>query len=442
MSARRLGWLEDPTGRLAYVLPDRTLGDAEAVWQGDTAPGTGTAGTLEGWQTDVAARAVGNPLAVLALSAAFAGPLLARVHRQGAGLHLVGDSSTGKSTLLDMASSVWGHPREFGRSWRTTSNGLEAVAAARNDGLLVLDEISECDPREVGAVVYSIGNGTGKTRASRSGGARPVHRWRVVVLSSGERSIAASMAEGNRHQKAGQSARLLDVRCDARAFGVFDALHGLPDGRTLSDTLKTACEDHHGHAGPAFVERLLTDDQDLGALLATVRDEPGFTGGSELEGRAASMLALIAMAGELECYDGVAPWPEDAAIEAATLAFRLWKEGRAAGRPEDDQILEAVTAFLDRYGDTRFSVLTEDSTIPTRERAGWWRDDGMGADAPRTYLFTSDALKEAVVGHDLTRALDALDRAGWIVERDDGKRSKKTKVRGRSVNLYAIRPEG
>jgi len=436
LAATRTGWLSD---RSAYIMTDRTIGDAEAVWQGTDAPGTGTAGTLDGWRTEVAARAVGNPLAVLALSAAFAGPLLARVHRQGAGLHLVGDSSTGKSTLLDMAASAWGHPREFGRSWRTTSNGLEAVAAARNDGLLILDEISECDPREVGAVVYALGNGAGKTRATRTGGARPVHRWRVVALSSGERSIAASMAEGGRHQKAGQSARLLDIRCDGRAHGVFDVLNGAADGRTLSDTLKTASEDHHGHAAPAFIEALLNDGQDLGALLADLRAEPGFAAGAELEGRAASMLALIAMAGELARDYGIVPWPEGAALDAATLAFGLWREGRTEGRPEDEQILDAVRAFLDRHGDTRFSDVSKTDTIQTRDRAGWWRDDYQDR---RTYLFTSDALKEAVAGHDLTRALDALDRAGWIVDRDHGKRSKKIRVPGRPVNVYAIRPEG
>jgi len=436
MAATRTGWLSD---RSAYILPHRTIGDAEAVWQGTDAPGTGTAGTLDGWKTEVAARAVGNPLAVLALSAAFAGPLLARVHRQGAGLHLVGDSSTGKSTLLDMAASAWGHPRDFGRSWRTTSNGLEAVAAARNDGLLILDEISECDPREVGAVVYALGNGAGKTRATRSGGARPVHRWRVVALSSGERSIAASMAEGGRHQKAGQSARLLDIRCDGRTHGVFDVLNGAPDGRTLSDALKTVTEDHHGHAAPAFIEALLADGQDHGALLADLRAEPGFAAGAELEGRAASMLALIAMAGELARDYGIVPWPEGAALDAATLAFGLWWEGRTEGRPEDEQILDAVREFINRHGDTRFSVVSETDTIQTRERAGWWRDDHQGR---RTYLFTSDALKEAVAGHDLTRALDALDRAEWIADRDQGKRSKKIRVPGRPVNVYAIRPEG
>jgi putative DNA primase/helicase len=434
LAATRCGWLPDLS---AYVMPGETIGAADAVWQGDAAPAVATGGTLGGWRDTVAAPASGNPLAVLALSAAFAGPLLARVQRMGAGLHFMGDSSTGKSTLLAMASSVWGRPDDFIRTWRATGNGLESVAAAHNDGLLALDEISECDPREVGAIVYALANGTGKTRAARTGGTRPVYRWRVVLVSSGERSVAASMAEGGRIQKAGQTVRVLDIPCH-RSHGVFDALGAAPDGRTLADALKRASAMHYGQAGPAFIRALLDDGQDLGALLAEAGQDPAFRGAGELEGRAASALALVGMAGELARDYGLVPWPEGEALEAAALAFGLWRDGRDTGRPEDGQILDAVRDFLLRHGDARFSSLDADGGAMVRDRAGWWRE----ADAGRVYMLTPGAMREAIGGHDLPRALDALDRAGWIVDRDHGKRSKKAKVQGRAQNLYAIAPGG
>jgi putative DNA primase/helicase len=43
-------------------------------------------------------------------------------------------------------------------------------------------------------------------------------------------------------------------------------------------------------------------------------------------------------------------------------------------------------------------------------------------------------------GFDIRRILKALDTAGWIVEHDADRRSKKTKVSGSSISLYAIRP--
>ena len=111
---------------------------------------TSTAGTLLGWQEGIAAKAINNFLFMLAISSSFAGPMLAKTNSEGGGFHFQGDSSTGKSTLLDAGCSTWGG-QNFKRSWRTTANGMEGAAALFNDCLLALDEISECDPREVGA---------------------------------------------------------------------------------------------------------------------------------------------------------------------------------------------------------------------------------------------------------------------------------------------------
>ena len=92
---------------------------------------------------------------MLALAASFTGAMLARCNGESGGFHLVGDSSTGKTTALEAACATWGGAN-YRRSWRATSNGMEGAASLFNDGLLVLDEISECDPREVGAIIYAL----------------------------------------------------------------------------------------------------------------------------------------------------------------------------------------------------------------------------------------------------------------------------------------------
>ena len=198
----QVGWCGD-----SFVLPDAVIGpksDAVIFQSGERGHEEHTqAGTLSGWREGIAAKAVGNPLLMLAISASFAGPLLHRRNSEGGGFHVVGDSSTGKTTLIEAACATWGGSG-FKRSWRSTANGMEGAAAMFNDCLLALDEISECDPREVGAIVYALGNGRGKQRASRSGSARGVTRWRCFVISSGERTIATSMEEGGHRAKAGR----------------------------------------------------------------------------------------------------------------------------------------------------------------------------------------------------------------------------------------------
>jgi putative DNA primase/helicase len=251
--AVQVGWCGD-----SFVLPDEVVGPGASgvIFQsGDRQNGEYTcAGTLAGWQSEVAARAVGNPLLVQTLSASFAGPMLKRCNAEGGGMHFTGDSSIGKTAAIVAACSTWGGAN-FRRSWKTTANGMEGAAVMSNDGLLALDEISECDPREVGAIVYAVANGYGKQRASRTGGARPVTRWCCFVLSSGERSVATHMAEGGRRAKAGQSVRLLDVP-SAGKIGAWDDLHGFPTGAAFSDEIKRAAVTHYGHAGRAFLEKL------------------------------------------------------------------------------------------------------------------------------------------------------------------------------------------
>ncbi|MBN8413003.1 DUF927 domain-containing protein [Halomonas litopenaei] len=441
IAATRVGWHQLEGGRV-FVMPRRsiaagTLGSqitfqSEHAGQGDYA----TAGTLDGWRSRIGTLCSGNPLLVLAVSAALAGPLLYLTHRQTAGIHLVGDSSNGKTTALEVAASVWGSP-DFKRTWRATGNGLEGIAAALSDTALVLDEIGEADGREVGATVYALGNGTGKARASRTGNARQPHRWRIAVLSSGEHTLAAHMSEAGKRPKAGQMVRLLDIPAK-RQHGAFDDLHNLPDGRAFADHLKTQVTRHYGHLGPAFIERLVIEERDLAEEVDGFAQLGGFATTNPLQGRAAKVLALIGLAGELAIEYGLVGWQEGEAMGAAIDAFQAWSAGQGGVRTEHEQILASVRGFIERHGDARFSSAFADPLqSPTvYNRAGWWRDDAEG----RTYLFSGDGLGEALRGFDLKRGTEALETAGWLVERESDKRSIRIWISGSRRRVYAIRP--
>jgi len=434
LAATATGWHMDGS---VFVMPDGTIGEGDVRFQSEHARHDEFAlsGNLDGWQAEIGARCVGNPALVFAVSAALAGPFLAKIQRSGCGFHFLGDSSSGKTTLLHAAASCWGGAG-FIRTWQATAAGLEGIAAAVTDTALVLDEISEADPRSIGSVIYQLGNGTGKSRGARTGGARAVQRWRVILLSSGERSLSATMAEGGKAPKAGMEVRLLDIPC-TRSMGVFDEIHDLASARAFADAIRTSAARHHGHAGPALVKRLIAAPQDWGNLHQRLMGLPTFATDNAMEGRAAHACALVAMAGELAAEWGLVPWPEETAISAAGWAFQAWRDGRPKGQGETVQILSAVNDFLARHGDSRFSSLLSDGDhhMPViRDRAGWWRD----SEHNRVFLFTSDGLREAASGFDLRRIIKALDSAGWITDRDPGRNSKKVKVQGRSVNLYAV----
>jgi putative DNA primase/helicase len=427
-------------GRGAYVLPDQVIGpDADqVVFQSNQAAYEefSTAGTLPAWREKVAAMAVGNPMLMLGLSCAFVGPLLALTHSEGGGIHMVGDSSSGKSTVARAASSVWGG-KEYRRSWRTTANGLEGAAALFNDGFLVLDEISECDPTDVGEIAYSLGNGCGKQRANRYGSARPVTRWLCFALSNGERSIATAIKEGGGRVKAGQSMRLLDLPTK-RQNGVWDNLHNFPHGAALSDYITGEALANYGHAGRAFLERLSYDDRDFCEILNQIKSLPAFrSNGTEgQEKRAAGRFAVIALAGELATEYGITGWPAGMATEAAIIGYTSWKAQRGEGNDEKRQIFSAILDFIERHGDSRFSDMDEgNSDKIIHNRAGYWRDEN----GVRTYYLNADGMNETLKGYDLKLALDLLEQNGIIPPGNSkGERAHPIRVHGKTARLYKI----
>jgi len=431
--ALQVGWHGDE-----FVLPDEVIGPnpAGVIFQASTRhmDEYTQAGTLEGWREGIAALAPGNPVLILALSAAFAGPILARCNAEGGGIHFVGDSSTGKSTALEAARSVWGG-RAYLKSWKATANGMEGAAALHNDGLLCLDEISECNPREVGAIVYSIGNGIGKQRAGRTGSARSVTRWRCVVVSSGERTISTQMLEAGHKAKAGQSIRMLDIPTTNK-HGAWDDLHQFPNGQAFSDAIKHIAAKQYGKAGREFLRHLTADQRDFPSLLDVIRKMITPEDAEGQEKRAASRFAVMALAGELATEYGITGWKEGDAIEAAKHCFGLWRDYRGKGNGEAKKIIDQVQEFIERHGDSRFSAKSDDEARVI-DRAGWW-DDERGQ---RVYWFTSAGLREALHGFDFRRALDALEQAGVIPATVSGERAKSHRIGGRTVKLYEVRVE-
>jgi putative DNA primase/helicase len=111
---------------------------------------------MGGWQAEVARFAVGNSRVTLAISAAFAAPLLHLMEMEGGGLHFRGPSSIGKTTFVQIGGSVWGGGglAEYVRSWRATDNGLESVALAHCDTLLTLEELAEIEAAAASKAAY------------------------------------------------------------------------------------------------------------------------------------------------------------------------------------------------------------------------------------------------------------------------------------------------
>ena len=388
----RAGWHRAiDIGAFAYMIPGgKAFGPGAGrilLRPGTEAGGNdafASAGTLAEWQCELAALAVGNDLLVLAIVLAFAGPLLDIVGMRSFGVHIVGYSQTGKTILLRISASIWGPP-ETGvqiRTWRATANGLEGAAAERNDNVLLLDEIGEADAGEVAAVVYLLGNNSGKTRADRTGAARAAKIWRLVYLSSGELDLGAKLGEEGKRVQAGQAVRMPTLPADAGAgLGVFQHLHGSADGAAFAHRIEALVRRLHGTAGPAFVEKLAAlraaDPEGLAARLIGMAkrfaERLAPAGSDGQVSTLARNFGLLAAAGELAVELGVLPWTPGEATRAVETCLRavLQRRGAGLGRAEDHAAIEQVRSFLERHGEARFQSIDADpGAPPVRDRAG------------------------------------------------------------------------
>jgi len=432
----KVGWYQN-----CFVLPEGSIGAEEDLVVLQSLDSIGdmyhTGGTLEGWQ-DMARLCAGNTRFTFALCAAFAGPLLKLAGLEGGGFSFEGPSSCGKTTCLQIAASVWGSPSHV-RTWRTTSNGLEAVASLYNDGLLVLDEIGQVKAKDLSEIAYMLANGSGKTRAGRSGGARQISSWHLIFLSSGELGLADKLSEDGIKSRAGQEVRFVGIPVETSDVV---ALNGSSSSGALVQNIKEATAQHYGYASRAFLEWLVKGidimKETLPSAVEEIARELCPEGASEQVLRVAQRCALVRIAGTLAKEAGVLPQSIDE-VESVKNCFTAWLDERGnLGSSEEASILSAVRLFIEQHGASRFQDMSNSSTT-CHNRAGFLN---RRADGKAEYYILSEVFKSEVVkGYSTTRAVKVLKEAGWIKtggERDRTTIRILTQELGR-VSCYIIR---
>jgi len=427
-----------------FVLPDTNIGDfgqEKVLIQGKTCNFRGycVAGSLFDWQSTVADRCVGNSRLIFAISVGFAGPLLHLMEAEPGGFHLCSHSSSGKTTALRAAASLYGN-KEFMRKWKATVNGLETIAFQHNDTLLCLDEMGEMSAFELGDAAYMLANGSGKNRARTDGGLREPLTWKLLFLSSGEIGLAAHMEQAGKKAKAGQEIRLAEIPADTGKYGLFEELHGFANGSIFADELSKNSQKYYGTAGREFLKRLTQDMEGAKAFIKMAMDEfliaaiPA--GASGQIHRVAGRFALVAAAGELAISynitrvlgkDGIASigWDKGTAHRAVLKCFQDWMEAFGGpGLQEKTQLLADVQYFLEQHGESRFTdwyANSPDATPTdsrTYNRAGFRRHTAEGTEF---YIFPETFKRDICKGRDEKFVKQTLYEHGLLKKDTQGK---------------------
>ena len=444
-SAPRLGWMDRTDGALAFVFPDRVLsaaGNDKVVYQPEryspTASTVHAAGSLEDWQTHIAAAVAGSDVLLFALCAGLAPPWLKLADSDSFIVHLWGTTSRGKTTLAQIAASAWGcavDPAESAslsmiRRWNTTGNGLEGMAESHSDLALCLDELGAGNAKDYAPLVYQLAGGQGKTAMTASRELRAPRAWRTIAISTGELSLEAKLSEGGKPPKGGLLHRALDIE-------VNDIAAHMPEEQRAGyvSGIKRDCAKYYGNAGASVLAAIMAEYPSIQDARNAARDalddavkrlqQPHH---APEQVRALRRFALIAWAGVFAARHGVLPIDPKRIWQAVAAIAGQW--GSNTSGTDQDRLIDAVRAFILKHGGRFQSVNGSSFDVPNR--AGF-HDTQAGR-----WLFTKEALQEAAPGNDVVTIARALKDAGHLFTSDTNLNSKVQTPAGR-VRLYSVK---
>jgi hypothetical protein len=180
------------------------------------------------------------------IAGALAAPLLQVLKAPNFGVHLPGDSSRGKTSMLKIAGSVYGDPNseQWVANWNITPVAAELRASTLADLPQLYDEAGVADEEQTQRLVYMLINGGGKARGNVSLQLRETPSWHTIVLSTGERRLA--------DDQSATGAQIRIIHLPVSRFGDLGA-----DG---VDELRETCIRHAGAFGRMWIESLLSTD--------------------------------------------------------------------------------------------------------------------------------------------------------------------------------------
>lgn len=427
----------------AYIMPDgEIIGTPEqpVLFNGRSSAASGytTSGTGQSWRESVGRLAFGNYSMMTGVAAALAAPLIGLAGADGFGIHLYEQSSAGKTTTANVASSLYGNPDVLRLTWYGTALGLANEAAAHNDALMPLDEIGQgADPVEVYKSAYALFNGTGKLQGAKEGGNRDLKRWRTVAISTGEMDLETFIASAGRKAKAGQLVRLLNIPM-RRAV----RFHEHTNGKHHADALKDAYQHNHGVSGREWVKWLADHQQEAVSAVRAAEERwrsliPSDYG--EQVHRVGARVAILEAA--LLLGNVITGWDEQTCRDAIQYSYNAWLREFGTGNKEHQQIIEQTEAFLNAYGMSRFAPFPYDpSSLPISNMAGYRQKGGHEADPMVFYTFPAAFEGEIARGFNSRQFAEVLKKAGMLTPPTSGRgfQRKSPRIDGRQIRVYVL----
>ncbi|MBL0847001.1 DUF927 domain-containing protein [Mammaliicoccus fleurettii] len=313
-------------------------------------------------------------------------------------------TSTGKTTALRIASSLWGTEKLI-NEWNTTKVNVERKASIMNSFAVFFDDTRKAPHYQLADIVYHFSGGRSKGR----GNVQSVDvemTWRNILLSTGETSI---VEYGN--EKAGVSARVITLQ--DKPFNDDVNIRALYAG----------IESNYGHLGLAFIEQY---SKQKASYKDSFKAYEGIyidkAGENEVMQRVARYFAVLMVAGEI--LNDIAGFEHDHYKNVDNAFNRMLATNKTLDKPRE--MLEGLLEELDA---SRNSI--------TGAGYGEVYNTELKAIFHKDYLCVLSKPMKDYLGHELRTITKEWEERGYLVT-DDDRVQKSVKTNGKKYRGYAI----
>lgn len=204
-----------------------------------------------------------EPHAFAALTA-FGSPLLKFLGQNGAVINVIHPKSgTGKTTILHMCNSVYGHPEKLAAMWDDTLNAKIMRLGIMNNLPFTVDEMTNTTPAEFSTLTYSMSQGRGKDRVKASSNELRTNltSWQSISLCSSNASFYEKLAS-LKAAPDGEMMRLIEYKIDYS-----DAINSSEAKRMFDHQLR----ENYGHAGDIYAKWLVENLEEAQNLVLQIQ---------------------------------------------------------------------------------------------------------------------------------------------------------------------------
>jgi len=255
----QFGWADNDS---KFIVGDKeisAMGTFHSPPSSTTAPiaaHIGTTGSLDKWKE--VASLYGRPgleAHAFAMLTAFGSPLFKFTGQRGAIINVVHPKSgTGKTTILHMCNSVWGHPNLL-----CSTQSDKPLAKIHRMGVMgnlpyTCDEMTNTTPQEFSDQAYGMSQGRGRDRMQSSTNQlrHNATTWQLIALCSSNASFYEKLY-ALKASPEGELMRLMEFKIDHS-----DAI----EPSFAKDMFDHQLMQNYGHAGPIYAEWLVNNREE------------------------------------------------------------------------------------------------------------------------------------------------------------------------------------